>query len=90
MIKEAAIRRIADGRVWTGLHHAAIIHDIFTETKVSVGSQYVQGFITHDGQFVDRKEGLKIAIAARQVEEGKTFSRNWLYSEDYRYSKSEH
>lgn len=39
-----------------------------------------QGFLTSDGRFVDRKDGLRIALASKQIEAPK-----WpplLYSED--------
>ena len=41
-----------------------------------------QGFLTSKGRFVDREEGLALAIAADQVVEGKTYNTRWLSSED--------
>ena len=41
-----------------------------------------QGFLTESGRFVGRVEALQIAIAAGQVEKGKTSNPNELFSED--------
>ena len=41
----------------------------------------IQGFITSLGRFVDREEGLKIAIEAGQVDKSKYYGRI-LFSED--------
>ena len=39
-----------------------------------------QGFLTNKNRFVDREEGMKIAIAAGQVDE--TYHKRDLFSED--------
>ena len=41
----------------------------------------IQGFLTSKNRFVDRKEGAKIALEAKQIKELK-FSKTDLYSED--------
>jgi len=43
-------------------------------------NNHIQGFITSNGNFVDRFEGMKIALAAGQVSKDNTTSK--LYSED--------
>lgn len=51
LIKEAAIKRISDGRVWTGHRHGNIISKIVSgghSTTVS-HEEFIQGFITNDG-----------------------------------------
>lgn len=91
-IKESAIKREDDGRVWTGKRHHNCIHEIFLETKKSVGRGYIQGFVTELGRFVDRKEGYKIAVFAGQVirpnpsqtgcRKGEYYDGDELFSED--------
>jgi hypothetical protein len=41
-----------------------------------------QGFVTSTGRFVDRKEGLKIALTNNQVLDKKEIRGDELYSED--------
>jgi hypothetical protein len=41
-----------------------------------------QGFLTSEGRFVDRKEGLKIAIESGQVENKTISESSQLFSED--------
>ena len=69
MIKEAAIQRKSDGKVWTGRRHGNVISLIVAETGIRpVGrSDFIQGFVTDDGKFVDRIEAFKIAVACNQL-----------------------
>ncbi len=84
-IKHAAIRK--DGKVWTGPNHASIIHDIAASGgRTPVTGE--QGFVTHNGSFVDRAEAGKIAIDSGQVKELRNGG-NRLYSEDFPRCKCE-
>lgn len=69
MIKEAAIQRISDGKVWTGHRHSNVIHSIVSEGETTsvTRNEFIQGFVTNDGVFVDRKEAYKIAVACGQI-----------------------
>lgn len=85
-IKEAAIS--FQGKVYTGHRHHNVIRRIVAETGVKrVGAQWPQGFVTEEGEFVDRHEAARIALAAGQVVTGKAkvqhvFNGHTLYSED--------
>jgi hypothetical protein len=84
-IKEAAI--LFEGKVYTGKRHHNVIATIVAETGKRVGGQWPQGFVTDDGEFVDREEGARIALACGQVVTGKAvvqhvFNGHTLYSED--------
>jgi hypothetical protein len=77
-IKESAI--IHKGVVWTGRRHHNIIADIVSKT----GDRPVtgeQGFVTEDGEFVNREDAAKIALSNGQVKELK-FNSKLLFSED--------
>lgn len=69
MIKEAAIQRKSDGKVWTGRRHHNIIHLIIAELGITSvpRSEFTQGFVTVDGKFVDRCEAHKIATECKQI-----------------------
>lgn len=69
MIKEAAIQRKNDGRVWTGRRHGDVIRKIVSEghAKAVTHSDFIQGFVTDDGQFVDRHEAYNIAVKCNQL-----------------------
>jgi len=69
VIKEAAIQRISDGKVWTGRRHGNVIHKIVAELgiKTVTHEEFTQGFITDDGKFVDRHEAYKIAVEYKQL-----------------------
>ena len=69
MIREAAIQRKSDGKVWTGRRHGDVIRKIIAEEKIESvpHSLFIQGFITTDEIFVDRKEAFKIAVEFDQL-----------------------
>ncbi len=69
MIKEAAIQRKVDGKVWTGRRHGDVIHQIISECpgKTITHAEFTQGFVTYGGTFVDRHEAFKIAVAYNQL-----------------------
>jgi len=67
LIKEAAIQRKSDSKVWTGRRHGDVIRKINAEGDMVTHARFTQGFITDDGQFVDRYEALKIAISCNQL-----------------------
>jgi hypothetical protein len=76
-----APKNVDEGTVLFGLRH-----NIF-ELLITLYPNYkqdqctIQGFLTSDNRFVDRVEGLKIAIEAGQVSE-KLSKNKRLYSED--------
>ncbi len=88
MIKEAAIQRKSDGKVWTGRRHGNCISKIFTES-VELGEpadavsrdKFIQGFVTDDGQFVDRHEAFRIAKECGQIK-AEPWAEPTLMSED--------
>lgn len=80
-IKEAAILH-TDGKVYTGRRHHNVIATIVKETGVKrVGTGSIQGFVTEDGEFVDREVAARIALACGQIEKLKYNPRE-LFSED--------
>jgi len=76
-----------DGDIWSvqppGRHH-----DVIAKHRAKVGPYYmsdkdIQGFITSNGDFVDRKEAAKIAYACGQITSPKkTQPQDTLFSED--------
>lgn len=68
MIKEAAIKK--DGIIYTGKRHSDIFKSIqdrgLSKDTLRGG---IQGFVTRDGKFVDRKIAGKIAYIFGQIEE---------------------
>ena len=78
-IKCAAVYHL--GVIRTGLHHG----ECMAQLPKDRNKRYdIQGFLTSRGDFVDRREGFGIALAAGQLENGYA---KWgmLFSEDYRY-----
>lgn len=76
------------GVIWTvpapGRHHN-VIHKICTESQrdcVPGEDEASQGFITNRNRFVDRREGLLIAMAAGQILRRTGAADDQLYSED--------
>lgn len=69
MIKEAAIQRKIDGRIWTGRRHGDVIRKIISEGHMQTvkHSEFTQGFVTDDGRFLDRREAFKIAMEFNQL-----------------------
>ena len=43
----------------------------------------VDGFITSEGRFVDRWQGMELAYLAGQVDEGRAINKNWTGDEEY-------
>ena len=71
-------RNIKHGMVVCGRRHHNIIYTFCELTGEPRGDDCIQGFMTSDDRFVDRKEAAKIAFAAKQIPEMK----RELYSED--------
>lgn len=73
------------GLVFCGFRHLQCMRTMSSITGLrSVPSEvgkFEQGFLTSENRFVDRIEGMKIAINSKQVEENKTISYK-LFSED--------
>lgn len=53
--------------VMTGIRHANILYDMYTLKIKYDKSLCIQGFLTNDGDFVDRYEAKDIAIKANQI-----------------------
>jgi len=82
-IKCAAIR--FNGKIYEGESHFKIGSRMVKDgicNKFPGGDD--QGFVTECGMYVRREPALIIAIKAGQVEAGKTFQPNKLFSEDLR------
>lgn len=69
---ENAIRKIKqpaislDGKVYIGNSYISILKNI-KDSGINNGISGKQGFITSNGDFVDRKEAAKIALEAKQT-----------------------
>jgi hypothetical protein len=74
-----------EGKLWSlprpNRHHN-IIRVIAACNGVGIKGPNVQGFLTDQGRFVDRKEALQIALAAGQVLNPDDVRGARLYSED--------
>ena len=82
------ITRVAikyNGKTWTlpapNRHHH-IIRLIAASNGVGIDGEQEQGFMTDNGRFVNRVEGLKIALAANQVLDPNNIRARQLFSED--------
>lgn len=62
--------------------HHHVIRAIAKLNGVGIDGEDVQGFVTNTGRFVDRKEGLAIALAAGQVLDPNNIRAKQLFSED--------
>jgi hypothetical protein len=84
MIKEAAIMRKSDGKVWTGRRHNNVISKIVSEGEHSTCPRelFTQGFVTDKGEFVGRCEAHRIAIECKQIKDTKHDLFDILASED--------
>jgi hypothetical protein len=87
-LKDAIHRpvNLESGVCVSGLNHAQCIHitNSLLGTKLFEQGEHIQGFLTSLNRFVDRKEGLKIAIEQNQII-FKHGSENILFSEDLLY-----
>ena len=77
---------VEDGCVVCGLRHMHCIYIMNALTgKRSVEPEvgkYIQGFLTNKNRFVDRVEGLQIALEQNQIIDLKEVRGNRLHSED--------
>ena len=64
--------------IYCGLRHC----NILWQSKLISRNPRHQGFLTSSGRFVDRKEGLKIALINEQVIDPSQITGRNLYSED--------
>jgi len=69
MIKSAAIKRIADGKIWTGRRHGDIVYELVIHEGVDyvTPKNFIYGFISESQGFVDRETALTIAKQYGQV-----------------------
>ena len=80
-IKDAAILG-SDGKVYVGRNHAVIIQQYGQDGIFKYRKTSTQGFVTEDGEFVDRVRGAEIAIAAKQCDPSTLRAGGILMSED--------
>ena len=68
MLKASAIQRQSDGKIWVGKRHGDVFTIIISEEgKEALDTdEWIQGFITDEGQFVDRRQGFIIALQCKQ------------------------
>ena len=84
----AAIRHEDTGKIYYGHRHNHCLDASNGELSWKLNRQEIskikrtQGFITNQNRFVDRKEGLIIALANNQVLDKKEIRGDELYSED--------
>jgi hypothetical protein len=83
-IYSPAVKMGESGKVHMGDHHGeAFRNAVKEEGKPKYYSEDYEGFMTSKGRFVDRKEALKIAREAKQIEEGRDYEgKKELLSED--------
>jgi hypothetical protein len=62
--------------------HHHVIREIAKKNGVGINGDDIQGFMTNTGRFVNRVEGLKIALAANQVLDPANIRAGRLFSED--------
>lgn len=67
MIRSAAIRYFGN-RIATGPKHDVIYMNLIAQYARRIGV-HMRGFVTTEGEFVDRQTAAKIAIAAGQIKE---------------------
>jgi hypothetical protein len=81
-IKSPAI--LHGGEVYRGKNHAQIITYIIKNRikPYLIPTDENTGFVTTEGDFVNRYEARSIAVEAKQVDPNKTISPFKLYSED--------
>jgi len=90
MIHEHQPKNISNGFVVCGRRHhncigtfAQIVGFPYTDEGLKIRNTEVQGFLTTDNLFVDRKEALKIATNAKQINHNVELDGNvGLISED--------
>lgn len=86
-------KNIGNGVVMCGRRHPDIIGTHASLTGTSLPAAHIQGFLTSENRFVERNEGLKIALLAGQ---GKKVTlgqfeggrRIWYYELQDRYEKN--
>lgn len=84
----AAIQIVGTGKVFYGHRHDQCNNSLKGELSWTMNRQEmskvetVQGFVTTEGRFVDRKEGLKIALDNNQVIDISQIRGDNLHSED--------
>ena len=84
----AAIKIVETGKVYYGHRHDQCLNSLNGELSWTMNRQEIsklekiQGFVTTEARFVDRKEGLQIALENDQVIDKTQIRGNDLYSED--------
>lgn len=84
----AAIKLVATGKIYYGHRHPHCIEAMngelsWTMNRQEIGKvEKIQGFVTNLGRFVNRSEGLSIAIQSEQLALLADLNKKELYSED--------
>lgn len=84
----AAIQIVKTGKIFYGHRHNHCIEAMNGELSWTMNRQEImqveniQGFITSENRFVDREEGLQIALVNDQVKDITQIRGNRLFSED--------
>lgn len=77
-------KNLTHGVVFCGHRHSQCIYTkcAVTGLRDAESGEYIQGFLTSNNRFVDRKEALEIALYQNQVLDVSKIRGNRLYSED--------
>ena len=72
------------GIVFYGYRHGQCIYSkcMITGLRDAESGEYIQGFLTSQNRFVDRKEALQIALSENQIKDLSEIRGDSLYSED--------
>lgn len=79
-ITKAALKY--DGKIYTGFNHGKCFVKLDKDNHIILSSRIEEGFITSEGDFVDRKEAMKIANEADQLQYSIAHYKETLISED--------
>ncbi len=84
MITHVAIKY--EGKVWSlppPNRHCHVIWDICAKLEINqIGDDEEQGFLDHEGNFLNREKALEVALANNQVKDPNNILANQLFSED--------
>lgn len=77
-------KNVNQGLVFCGYRHPHCMYSMvaITGLRSAEAGQHIEGFLTSHNRFVDRKEGLIIALAANQIADLNNIRGKNLHSED--------
>ncbi len=82
MIQQAAYKRISDGFIFVGKRHGDVIRSLLEQGITILRKEFIPGFVTDTGEFVDRQEAYKIAVSCGQIKDTASDGARVLFSED--------